>query len=458
MTDRPATTVVGAEVDGVLTDVRIEDDVVEAVGTDLPRSGTTVVRAHGGALLRGLHDHHLHLLSMAARADSVDVGEAADPASFDAHLRAANAGAPPDAWLRVVGHDERHGPLDVARLDRLAPHRPVRVQHRTGGAWMLNTAAAGPARRPAGTWLHRDDEELRASWPARPPELGPTSGELAARGVTGVTDATPFDDAEGFAVLASARADGTLRQRVTVTGGPRLVGVASPAGVDRGPVKVVVGDHDLPDPAQLAATFAAAHAAGRPVAVHCVTRVALVLALVAWESAGSAPGDRIEHGSVIPLEVVPRIAELGLVVVTQPGFVRARGDRYLADVDPDDVEHLYRCGSLVAAGVGVAMSTDAPFGPADPWVAIATAADRRTVSGVVLGRDERIPARRALEGFLSPPEDPGGPPRRVERGAPADLCLLTAPLDRALAEVADDPAALGVAATWIAGDLVHGVH
>jgi predicted amidohydrolase YtcJ len=126
------------------------------------------------------------------------------------------------------------------------------------------------------------------------------------------------------------------------------------------------------------------------------------------------------------------MAVLDLTVVTQPAFVAARGDRYLAEVDPDDQPHLYPCASLLAAGVEVGGSTDAPFGPDDPWVAINAAMDRRTRMGAVLGADERVPARRALELFLSAPSRPGGPPRRVEPGAYADLCLLDAPLDAVL--------------------------
>jgi predicted amidohydrolase YtcJ len=70
----------------------------------------------------------------------------------------------------------------------------------------------------------------------------------------------------------------------------------------------------------------------------------------------------------------------------------------------------------------------------DPWRTIAAAAERRTGRGVVLGRDERVAASTVLNGFLSPADEPGGPPRRIVPGAPADLCLLGTPLATALAE------------------------
>src|SRR5207302_3851661 len=175
------------------------------------------------------------------------------------------------------------------------------------------------------------------------------------------------------------------------------------------------------------------HGAGRSVAVHCVTRVALVLALAAWETAGVAPGDRVEHGAVVPPDLALRLAELGLTVVTQPGFVRARGDSYLVEVAAEDRPWLYPCASLLAAGVAVGGSTDAPFGDPDPWRSIAAAVDRRTAAGAVLGEGERLTPERALALFLSPLDDSGGPPRRVAPGAAADLCLLDRPLAQALA-------------------------
>jgi predicted amidohydrolase YtcJ len=214
-------------------------------------------------------------------------------------------------------------------------------------------------------------------------------------------------------------------------------------------VKLVVADHALPSVDDLAATIGAAHRRGRPVAVHCVTRVALLLALAAWDESGAVAGDRIEHGAVVHPEEAVRIAGHRLTVVTQPTFVAERGDDYLADVEPDDRPHLWPCAGLLRAGIAVGGSTDAPFGPADPWQAIAAAVERRTAAGRILGPDERLEARRALDLFLGPAAAPGGPPRRVVPGAPADLCLLAVPLDEALRA----PSASLVAATVRAGRL-----
>ncbi len=78
------------------------------------------------------------------RAASVSAGppRTRTAAELAARLRAADADLPPGAWLRAVGyHESVAGSLDRDALDRLLPHRPVRVQHRTGALWMVNSLA-----------------------------------------------------------------------------------------------------------------------------------------------------------------------------------------------------------------------------------------------------------------------------------------------------------------------------
>jgi predicted amidohydrolase YtcJ len=205
-----------------------------------------------------------------------------------------------------------------------------------------------------------------------------------------------------------------------------------PAPLARGPVKVVIADHALPTIDDLVSWFEAAHSNGRAVAVHCVTRVALVLALAAWDIVGAVDGDRVEHAAIVPLELVDEIARLGLIVVTQPNFIAERGDTYREEVDAMDQPHLYRCGTLLKAGIRVAAGTDAPFGALDPWAAMRSAVARATASGYVLGPLDRITAARALHLFLTPLERPGHAPATIREGAVADLCLLAVPLAPAL--------------------------
>lgn len=454
------------EVGGRRVDVGCADGSITSVAAtgsgQNDDADTVVLEGGGGAVLPGLHDHHIHLLATDAVDRSIAVGpeQLSGPRDLGRTLRGSVGDV--GRWVRATGyHDSVAGPLDRWALDRLVGDRPVRVQHRSGAMWILSSAACREVGldhdvpsgaecdsdgRPNGR-LVRLDGWLRDRLPSRPPpDLSALARRLNRFGITGVTDATPVTTAADLDLLTTAA---TLR--VQATGGPPLAGMEFPSGLLRGPVKVVLDDHDLPTVDDLVDWYHEAHRHQRAVAVHCVTRTSLVLALAAWKVAGAAPGDRIEHGSVIPRELIATIAGLGLTVVTQPAFVSERGDEYLVDVHPDDVGDLYRCASLVEAGVAVAASTDAPYARPDPWAAIAAAVHRRTRSGAVVGAAERLAANRALNLFLGSLDDPGGPPRQVLAGAPADLVVLSTDLATALAA----PSADLVSSTVVQGQVVH---
>ncbi|MFL6240218.1 MAG: amidohydrolase family protein [Actinomycetes bacterium] len=423
----------GAEVDGRRVDVRVDGTTVLGVSGRLdPLAGEDVIVADGGALLPGLHDHHLHLHSLAASRTSVDCSGIVECDAFANALRTAAQEAQPERWLRAVGyHDDIAGALDRTTLDALVPDRPVRVQHRSGAQWSLNTRGLQlVGLDPTGDGrILRADEHMRLAHD-QPPDLAEIGRELASYGITGVTDATPGLDARAAGNIVRAVCDGALPQRVHLLGaGLRDDGRPR---VTAGPVKVLLPDHELPDIDVLSEAIRDAHDDDRGVAVHCVTREALVLTVIALQQCGAHPDDRIEHGAVVPKEMYGPMAALGVAVVTQPAFIRERGDTYLRDVTPDDIDLLYPYASLRGAGIRVAPSSDAPFGPLDPWQVIATATARTTATGSLVGADERVSVSDALNGYLSGPDDPGGEPRRVEAGAQADLCLLRTPLSRAL--------------------------
>ena len=458
-------------VDGRLVDVRASGGVIVEIDRRLdPRPGDDEIDGRRGALIPGLHDHHIHLVALAAAERSPFVGPpvVTDEARFAEVLRQAHAALGAGEWLRAIGyHESVAGPIDRWRLDALVADRPVRVQHRAGGAWVLNTrgleqigvddSTPDPTDR---TGIERDaggratgrllglDRWLRERLPPHPePDLAAVGRRLAAYGVTGVTDATPAGAIDDLAPVVAAASAGTLPQHVVVTGAPRLAALDIPGPLVRGPIKIVIEEYALPSLDTLVRWMRAAREADRAVAVHCVTRRCLGLALQAFDEVGTRPGDRIEHGSVVPPDLRAVVAAKGLTVVTQPGFVLERGDRYLASVDAEDLPHLYPCRSLIEAGIPVGGSTDAPYGHPDPWRDIATAIERRTASGAPLGLREAVAPERALALFLTPLDAPGGAPRRVAVGAPADLCLLDGPLSSVL----EDPSSRRVAHTVIAG-------
>ncbi|HLH82915.1 MAG TPA: amidohydrolase family protein [Trebonia sp.] len=438
------------------TDVRLAGGRVAECAPGLrPAPGEDGIDAAGGALLPGLHDHHVHLRALAAAQASVAAGPplTRTAAALAARLRAADAELPPGAWLRAVGyHESVAGPLDRQALDRLLPHRPVRVQHRTGALWMVNSLAAarlgldgcelsGVERdetgRPTGR-LWRMDRWLAERVPAAAGDLAAVGRRAGSFGITGFTDATPGATERDLASLAES----PIPQRLHCMAPP---GLRPPPGrVTLGPAKILLDDATLPPLDELAGRIRDAHAAGRPAAVHCVTRVQLVLTLAALDQAGRRPGDRIEHGAVIPAESLPGLR--GLTVVTQPHFVAERGEQYASDVTPGDLPDLWRLRTLIDAGVAVAAGSDAPFGAEDVWHVMRAAVRRPPL----FRTDEAVSPARALSLFLGEPAAPGRQ-RLVAPGRPADLTLLRAGPAEALRSLTSDL----VAATFVGGEIVY---
>jgi predicted amidohydrolase YtcJ len=210
---------------------------------------------------------------------------------------------------------------------------------------------------------------------------------------------------------------------------------AIPAPLSTGPVKLLLDEYAGFDIDATVAAIAEAHRAGRPIAIHCVTRAETVSAVAAIEAAGPLPGDRLEHASVAPFELDPTLRRLGITVVTQPNFIAERADEYLANVTPEDLGLLYRIGTMRAAGIGVAGGTDAPFGRPDTWSAMRAAVERRGKGGGIVGPAERLFPETALALFLGQSRRPAMPTPRLVPDIPADLCLLDRGLSEALVDL-----------------------
>ncbi len=192
-------------------------------------SSGRIIEAHGGALIPGLHDHHIHLAGLAARAASLWCGP---PDVLDAEALAARLQQPGEGWLRGIGYHESVMGLPTAReLDALAPHRPIRIQHRSGRMWLLNSPALAEllsrAAPPPG--LERDgsgftgrlfdeDQWLHTTLASSPPDFTCVSADLARTGVTGITDMSPRNDPAMAAHFAAQLASGSLVQRCWLAG------------------------------------------------------------------------------------------------------------------------------------------------------------------------------------------------------------------------------------------------
>jgi predicted amidohydrolase YtcJ len=420
--------------DGTATDIRVDERIAD-VGELTRHKGEQVFDAAGATVIPGLHDHHVHLRSAAAALTSARVGPAEVRGRDDLARALAHAPVGSDGWIRAVGyHEAVAGPLDRDVLDEVSPPRPVRVQHRSGVLWTLNSAGlarVGLTDHPDGR-LRSADRSWSDTLQRNESGLTEISRRLSGYGVTGVTDATPDFEVSDIVKLMQAHRHGELLQRVHCLA----------------PGKRIVHDADL-NLDELTAWIAARHAEDAPVAVHCVTAAQLVVTLSALGAAGTHPQDRIEHAAIVPDDAISDLKKLGVTVVTQPNFVAERGDQYLTDVPAEEHHELWRLASLLKAGVKVALSTDMPFGEGDPWATMRAAVRRTTAAGVVLGADECVSAREALTMFLGTSGEPTNP-RTIQAGQPGDLCLLAAPPNEALEELDSQM----VTATVVAGQVI----
>lgn len=427
--------------DGVVSDVRIAGGSIAAIAVDLPEEeGVETIDAAGGALLPGLHDHHIHLFALAAAKASVSCG----PPNVDSREdlgRALDAAVLSRGWIRGVGyHETVAGDLDRWELDALGPSDiPMRIQHRSGALWMLNSAAVRTLELERGSLpegvehtasgkitgrvFYLDNWLRQRIGPSSVPDLSQVGRELASYGVTAVMDATPDKGSVEYEALSDAVAGRELLQRVVAMGG---IDEALPPGaqIGLGPKKIMLREPALPVFDELVESIREAHRVERATAFHCVTRAELVMAATALREAGPRPGDRIEHASVAPTELVDLLARLDVWVVTQPGFIYERGDVYALEVDAADLAWLYRGRGFLDGAVALGAGTDAPYGDPDPWLAIRAAVHRRTRAGRELGKSEALTPERALALFTSPIDAPGRPPAQLAVGDPADLCLV----------------------------------
>lgn len=494
----------GAGVGAGVVDVRVEGGVVAEIGVGLSPRGAEVHDGGGRWAVPGLWDAHAHLGQWVQGSLRLDTSGTTSPEDVLSRVVAELPGLPPGATLQGWGHRSagwaRQG--GVAELDAVSGDHPVvLVSGDAHHAW-VNSAALRLLRLPP-----REGAVTEAEWFDAFPRLFGLPGvadeterryadvvaAANARGVVGVVDMEFGVD--GFVdwprrfagdVAPGARAVDTLRVRTaTYEVGLRRVldaglstGQLLPGGgglLEMGPLKVIsdgslntrtayccepyvdaadleapLGVQNVP-PEHLRALLTTARAAGLEAAFHAIGDAAVRDVLDAFGATGAAGS--VEHAQLLRWEDVPRMARLGVRASIQPHH--QWDDRDVADrCWPDRGDRCFAWRALADAGVPLRLGSDAPVSPLDPWLAMAAAVHRSADA-----RDPWHPEQSlSLPQALAASTDGVG---RVAVGAPGDLVLLDAdPLAPAglatdTGEVAAALLAMPVAATFVAGRLVH---
>jgi len=458
-------------------------------------ANTRTIDCQGMTLLPGFNDAHCHLLATAATFQAVDCG----PTNVSNILELqqalgnrANERRKGD-WLKGFGYDD----LSLAEkrhpnrwdLDRAAPNHPVRLDHRSGHATVLNSlglAQAGINRDtavPNGGVVQRDDAtgeptglllEMGGFLAERLKNIRSESQQaegvsrlnlrLLSYGITSVQDAGPHNNLNRLVAFGKLQASGLFAPRITMMAGSMCLEEFAAAGMAFGSgnqwlrlgylkIMLTLSAGQLnPDFETLSELIVAARENGFPVAIHAIETEAVVAAARAIgrvsfaqaeetgegaHSGSSRLRDRIEHCSETPPEVAALVIASGATVVTQPGFIYWNGDNYLERVDPSLLPWLYPAGSLSNAGVRVAFSSDAPVIDPNPWSGIYSAVTGLTRMGQSLRGDgnngpahsQVTPLTSALNMYTlgaAYAEGTGGIKGNIGPGKLADLTLLDA--------------------------------
>ncbi|MFV2143872.1 amidohydrolase [Isoptericola sp. G70] len=444
----------------------------------------------GRVLIPGLWDAHTHLTQWALVRHRLDVSEATSPAHAAVLVRARVHGAttPVPHGQPLVGYGFRWAGWDTeptaAVLDEAVGDVPViLLSGDLHSAWASSAGLRylGIDHHPTG--LLREEEWMPASPRIVAVEddvademVADAARAAAERGVVGVVD---FEVADNLAVWRRrvGRGWGGLRVRAGVweqyleavlaagltDGSPLAEGTDL---VTQGPLKVIsdgslntltafcfdeyagltgAGAHGVLNIAtdQLVPLMSRARDAGLRCAIHAIGDRANALALDAFGA--SAARGSIEHAQLVQPDDVARFAALGVTASVQPEH--AMDDRDIAEeLWGDRTERAFPLADLRRAGVPLALGSDAPVAPLDPWAAVAAAVTRSRDGREPWHPEQSLDLRTALEASVD------GRSFDLEPGAPADLAVLD------VDPLAVDPAGLRqmpVAATLVAGEWTH---
>jgi predicted amidohydrolase YtcJ len=172
-----------------------------------------------------------------------------------------------------------------------------------------------------------------------------------------------------------------------------------------------------------------AHAAGLQICVHAIGDAAIDRCVGLYERLlAQAPRadhrHRIEHASIVPPDLVPRIAALGLGISAQPLFIHSEKDWLHRRVGAERARHVYPLRSLLDAGVLVAGASDAPVESVDVLHAIQCCVTREGFeTQQALTPPEALALYTANAARLQFEEDEKG---TLAPGKRADLAVLSA--------------------------------
>jgi predicted amidohydrolase YtcJ len=153
-------------------------------------------------------------------------------------------------------------------------------------------------------------------------------------------------------------------------------------------------------PEELCRLVSRAQSDGWQVGIHAQGDRAITMSL---DAIGAGPGGiparrhRIEHAGY-PDGELDRIARLGVILVSQPGYLYDFGDTFLGALGPR-AHRLQPLRDELDRGIDVVLSSDSFVTTYRPMHHIAAAVNRRTRSGQPIGPDQALSVEEAIRGY-----------------------------------------------------------
>ena len=460
------------------TALAIKGDHVVAVGDDatiaaLADTGTRRIALHGRRVVPGINDAHVHLGSRLA---SIELDLPFPEPTTEEVLSALRA-KPTDGNGWITGTIGAHAFADPAlrlpRLDKLQPTRPVMLESFTGHGTVINSAARrrldiDPGQPVAGGWYGRSTDGAfdgrlfeYAQWRARTSDRDPDDDATVQRihdyalgairlGITSIQD-MPIESVDHLLALWR-RADVPLRLRVMrlpipATLDASLDGTRIPVHHDGLPrvrvsgTKWVLDGTPVEQGAALRAPYPDSMLAGRMnfsrseierILREILARDDQPLLHVSGDAAADALLDamaaiappatwrpkrlRMEHGDGLAPDLLPRVADFGIVVVQNPAHLHVNDPRMQQMIRERQFQPL---SDLLARGIPLALGSD---GPNNPWLNLLWATTPGNRDDQMLDREQGLRAYTAGSAFAEFAENEKG---RLAPGYLADLAVLS---------------------------------
>lgn len=483
-------------------DVLVRDGVIIAVGAGVREQvaarGIPVLEGEGRYVVPGLWDMHVHMVQWGLTQARLDTSGTTAPQQVVDLVSERLAGGLNTPTGVLVGYGHRMGSWGerptVAALDAVSGEVPVALIAGDAHHGWLNTAALRLVGGPMvtgvvaeGAWFPLYDRLQRLQGAAEEAEFGVAQAVAAAhaRGVVGIVD---LEFGQPWLQWRERTAGETppLRARTAVypegldtvitagvrTGDPIR---ATDGLVTMGPLKVITdgslntrtawccqpyadaaepglshGAPNLPGD-ELVELLQRAHDAGLEAALHAIGDAAVATVLDAFAATGARGS--VEHAQLVDLADLQRWSRLPVRASVQPAHLL--DDREATEQCwPGRSHRTFTLRSFLDAGIELALGSDAPVSPLDPWLAMAAAVHRGGEGEDSWHPEQRISPREALAASVDG--------QRIGTGARGDLALLDAdPLggsdqDVSSAEQASRLRSMTVSATVLDGETVHG--